>query len=305
MTKNQDHKQSPHQHTDANGQAIAGVGRFMVAAGAIIELEGTDQILVMKRHDGFHNGEWEVCYGRIDQGEDIETGLRREVREETGIADLQIIDYLSHWHMYRETSSPENEVIGVTFVCRTSQAEVQLSSEHTEYRWMSLEEALDLVKVEGIKRNLVEYQAWLVRQAQVDQLEAKATRAMADYQNLVRRQQEDRGKLIALANENLIEDLLEPLEHLSLAAEQIKDPGLEMVVKQFWQKLAEHGLIEINPLGEKFNVDIMEVVDHDNQGQVVTQVVKRGYRLGEHVIQHAKVILGKDNKISPQEKSGN
>jgi len=128
---------------------------------------------------------------------------------------------------------------------------------------------------------------------------------MADYQNLVRRQQDDRGKLIALANENLIGDLLEPLEHLSLAADQIKDPGLQMVIKQFWTKLTEHGLTEINPLGDKFDVLTMEVVDHDQQGDVVVQVVKRGYRLGEHVIQHAKVILGKDSKKSPQEKSGN
>lgn len=294
----------PVAHTTANGQPVGGIGHFMVAVGAIIELENTDQILLMRRTDTFNKNEWEVVYGRIDQGEDLETGLRREITEETGITQLNIIDCLSHWHMYRGKETPDNEIIGVTYVCRTNQPDLQISTEHTEYQWMSLEEALGLVKVEGIKRNLVEYQAWLVRQSEAAQLEAKATRAMADYQNLVRRQQEDRGKLIALANENLIGDLLEPLEHLSLAAEQIKEPGLEMVIKQFWQKLAEHGLTEINPLGEKFNVETMEVVDHDQQGDVVVTVVKRGYKLGNHVIQYAKVILGKDSK-TPQEKVKN
>jgi len=298
------HTNQPITPTTANGQPVGGVGHFMVAVGAIIELENTDQILLLRRTDNFHKNEWEVVYGRIDQGEDLETGLRREITEETGITQLNIIDCLSHWHMYRGEETPDKEIIGVTYVCRTNQPDLQISTEHSEYQWISVEEALGLVKVEGIKRNLEEYQVWRQRQQEVDQLQAKAARAMADYQNLVRRQQEDRSKLITLANENLIGDLLEPLEHLSLAAEQIKDPGLQMVIKQFWTKLIEHGLVEINPIGEQFDVETMEVVDHDDQGQVVVQVVRRGYKLGDHVVQYAKVILGKDNKI-PQEKAKN
>jgi len=297
--------QSKFEHTDAHGQPIAGVGRFMVAAGAVIEHRPTGKILLMRRQDNLHNGEWEICYGRIDQGEDVRMGLEREVAEETGLIDLIVVAQFSDWHIYRGQELPENEVIGLSFWCQTGQEEVQLSTEHSEYEWVNVDEALERVKVVGIIADLKKFQQFRSEWLELHQSQAKAARAMADYQNLVRRQQDDRGKLIALANENLIGDLLEPLEHLSLAADQIKDPGLQMVIKQFWTKLTEHGLTEINPLGDKFDVLTMEVVDHDQQGDVVVQVVKRGYRLGEHVIQHAKVILGKDSKKSPQEKSGN
>lgn len=122
-------------------------------------------------------------------------------------------------------------------------------------------------------------------------------RARADYQNLVRRTQQERQQLIKLASKSMVSDLVQPLEHLSLAAQQLNDAGLNMVVSQFWQVLDTHGLQEINPVGEKFNIETMEVVDNPDsvpeEESVVISVVKRGYSLNGEVIQHAKVVVGK------------
>lgn len=119
-------------------------------------------------------------------------------------------------------------------------------------------------------------------------------RARADYQNLVRRTQEDKGKLIKLAGKSLISDLLEPLSHLSLAADQLKDAGLSMVVKQLWQKLEQNGLQQLDVMGKPFDVTAMEATDITGEGDlVVTHVVTPGYQLNGEVIQHAKVVLGK------------
>jgi len=43
------------------------VGRFMVAAGAIIELGDTGKILIIKRADDldWQPGTWEIVYGRL------------------------------------------------------------------------------------------------------------------------------------------------------------------------------------------------------------------------------------------------
>lgn len=122
-------------------------------------------------------------------------------------------------------------------------------------------------------------------------------RARADYQNLVRRTQDERAMLIKLATKSFVGDLLQPLSHLTLAATQIKDKGLDMVVGQLWQTLENQGLKEINPVGKKFDLETMEVVDREegvdeNEG-VVTKVVKTGYTLNGEVIEHAKVVIGK------------
>ena len=116
-------------------------------------------------------------------------------------------------------------------------------------------------------------------------------RVLADYQNLVKRNREERIKFLQLANQSLVETLLSPLEHLSLAAEQIEDQGLNMVIRDFWQVLEEAGVEEIYPKGEKFDLETMEVTDKKGDGETVAEVVKRGYRLNGQVIRHAKVIV--------------
>jgi molecular chaperone GrpE len=122
-------------------------------------------------------------------------------------------------------------------------------------------------------------------------------RAKADYHNLVRRTQDERAMLIKLATKSFVADLLAPLSHLTLAAQQLKDKGLDMVIGQLWQTLENQGLKEINPLGQTFDFTTMEVVDKeegvDETGAVVTKVVKTGYSLNGEVIDHAKVVVGK------------
>lgn len=116
-------------------------------------------------------------------------------------------------------------------------------------------------------------------------------RALADYQNLQRRSQEERRVLIKMANRDLCQALLQPLEHLSLAAENIQDRGLNMVIEQFWKELANFSLQEIPVLGQKFDLQTMEVVDKKAKGEKVIEVVRKGYQMHDEVIQHAQVIL--------------
>lgn len=116
-------------------------------------------------------------------------------------------------------------------------------------------------------------------------------RALADYQNLQRRTQDERRALIKMANKDLCQALLQPLEHLSLAAENIQDRGLNMVIEQFWKELANFSLQEIPVLGKNFDLKTMEVVDKKAKGEKVIEVVRKGYQLHDEVIQHAQVIL--------------
>jgi len=129
------------------------------------------------------------------------------------------------------------------------------------------------------------------RQAEIRAKESEL-RSLADYHNLVRRTQDDRVKLVKFANRELIADLLQPLDHLSLAAQQLNDSGLTMTLQQLWKVLNEYGVEEVNPINQPFDVHLMEVVDKQGDGDIVVTVVKKGYKLHGEVIQHAKVIVG-------------
>lgn len=154
---------------DPNNKSTAEnpVGRFMVAVGAIIELQNTGKILVLKRNSNldWHGGEWEIHYGRIAQFEDLESSLKREAREETGLTDVQIIKPLTVWHIFRGSKKAENELIGITFYCQTKTEKITLSDEHTEYRWVNPIEALKLIKIEGVKKDVRNYSASMRRRA--------------------------------------------------------------------------------------------------------------------------------------------
>lgn len=133
---------------------------------------------------------------------------------------------------------------------------------------------------------------YLALQAENKKLQEQANRALADYQNLVRRQQEDRVKINAFAQGEIFTSLLQPLEHLSLAATSLNDEGLNLVVKQFWEVLQAQGLSEYRPLGEVFNPTTMEAIEKVGQGEKVVEVCFPGYLLNGKPLKVAKVKVG-------------
>lgn len=135
------------------------VGRFMVATGAIIENEKTGKILIIQRNldQDWQGGEWEICYGRIDQFEDTTAGLKRELKEELGLTKLEIKNVLTVWHIFRGPEKAKNELIGITYHCTTAEENIALSHEHIAYQWTTPEAALKLIKVEGIRRDLLKF----------------------------------------------------------------------------------------------------------------------------------------------------
>lgn len=120
-------------------------------------------------------------------------------------------------------------------------------------------------------------------------------RALADYQNLLRRTKEEKVEWARLANLELVEAILEPLRNLSLAAKSLNDQGLNMVITQFWQKLNDQGLEEISSemiLHQPFDVETMEAIERRGEGETVLEVLTPGYKLNDRVITHARVIVG-------------
>ncbi|MHA1212246.1 MAG: NUDIX domain-containing protein [Candidatus Heimdallarchaeota archaeon] len=121
---------------------------FMVAVTAIIEHRADGEILLIRRSADNEEfpGYWEDVGGRLKSNESPEDGLRREIQEETGISDIEIIKPLTMFHVFRKgIVKPENELMGLAFWCTTNTKNVTLSHEHSAYQWIKPEAAYEIV----------------------------------------------------------------------------------------------------------------------------------------------------------------
>lgn len=91
---------------------------------------------------------WDFPKGVVEAGEDPLEAACREVEEETGLTDL----VFSWGYGYRETEPYGQGKVARYYVAETRQSEVVLPvsqelgrPEHHEYRWLSYEEARELL----------------------------------------------------------------------------------------------------------------------------------------------------------------
>lgn len=262
---------------------------FMVLMSVVVANEAADKILLLQHYtyDG-DEGEWDLPYFLRQKNGDLAAEAMDKLDASTGMGEIQDLVLLS-------ADELEHDVFCVTYRTRAQNEKIKLSEEYANFLWTNPIEAQKLVSSPRSKKDIGVFLESLVRDKQLDEATdalAREQRALADYHNLVRRNQQERTQIAKLASGQLIEDLLEPLEHLSMASEQLADKGLSMVVGKLWQVLEEHGLKEIEALDQEFNLDTMEAVEKNGKGQKVTKVLKRGYTLNGKVIQHAKVIIG-------------
>lgn len=115
------------------------------AAGAIVfrRTERGVRLLVLR---AFAN--WDFPKGLVEKGESEFAAAQREVKEETGLTDL---DY-PFGDEHRDTVPYANNKIASYYLAETEQAQVTLlvsaelgRPEHDEFRWLSFDEAEDLL----------------------------------------------------------------------------------------------------------------------------------------------------------------
>lgn len=110
--------------------------RHSVSVAAVIVNE-SGEVLLTQRAD---NGHWEPPGGVLELDEAIEDGLRREVREETGL-DIEIERLTGVYKNMRRG------IVALVFRCRLtdSTAQARLSSEVHGWEWTSPRQAAALM----------------------------------------------------------------------------------------------------------------------------------------------------------------
>ncbi len=130
-------------------------------------------------------------------------------------------------------------------------------------------------------------------------------RAKAETENVRRRAQEDISKAGKFAVERFSGELLAVKDSLEAAlsaedqsAESLK-AGVELTLKQLMAAFEKSRLVEINPLGEKFDphqhqaISQIEAPDEATVPNTVLTVLQKGYTLHDRVIRPALVVVSK------------
>lgn len=131
-------------------------------------------------------------------------------------------------------------------------------------------------------------------QKQVEELDNKYKRALADYQNLEKRAREERGHWIKQASKETLLRLLPILDTLMQAIKYSEDKALQVATQQFLATLKDEGVERIETVGKQFDPVTMEciVTEAGADGKVLEEL-RAGYRLHDTVLRPAQVKVGK------------
>lgn len=132
----------------------------------------------------------------------------------------------------------------------------------------------------------------------------KYMRLQAEFDNFRKRTLREKMELVERGCEGAwkaILPILDDMERAVAASHKSDDvealrQGEELVMKKFESVLSAAGITVIECVGKPFNEEEQEAVarfaaGEDKRGEVI-DCVQRGYKLGEHVLRYAKVVVG-------------
>jgi ADP-ribose pyrophosphatase YjhB (NUDIX family) len=115
--------------------------KVRVLVKAIIIKNG--KLLALKRPKEAYSrpNAWDLPGGNLDFGEEANAAIERELNEETSLK----IKNLRPFHVISKLDEKKEVFwIEICYLCDYDMGEVKLSSEHTEYKWVTKDEFLKL-----------------------------------------------------------------------------------------------------------------------------------------------------------------
>ena len=133
-----------------------------------------------------------------------------------------------------------------------------------------------------------------------DELYDKYLRTLAEYDNFRKRSQREKDAIYGDATVDTVKKLLPVLDNFERALNyECKDEefkkGIALIQNTLKEVFENIGVTEIPSLDEQFDPNLHEAVMHiDNPAygeNIVTDVYRKGYMLGDKVIRHTMVVV--------------
>ena len=133
----------------------------------------------------------------------------------------------------------------------------------------------------------------------------KFLRLFAEFENYKKRTSKERMDLFKTAGQEVIVSLLpvlddfdRALKELSKAEDEELFKGVELIKIKFRETLKSKGLQEVEvSVGDAFDAEIHEAItqipaaDDSMKGKII-DVIEKGFKLGDRIIRHPKVVVG-------------
>lgn len=142
-------------------------------------------------------------------------------------------------------------------------------------------------------------------QREVEAKNEQFLRKVAEFDNLKKRVQRERVQNYENAKVDALKAFLPINDDLKRTLEasenmEVDDKfleGIQMVAGKFQDALDKYGIERIDDIGVPFNVDVHEALmrqpapNDETESNTVLQILEPGYKMGDKVIRHAKVIV--------------
>ena len=135
---------------------------------------------------------------------------------------------------------------------------------------------------------------------EIETLDNKYKRALAEFDNLKKRSAKDRENLYNTLICDIFKSILPVVDNLEKATStECKDEeykkGIVLLEKQLKDVLTANNVEEIKCEGQKFDPELHEavsMVQDENLGEKeIKEVFRKGYKVGNKVIRHSMVIV--------------
>ena len=140
-------------------------------------------------------------------------------------------------------------------------------------------------------------------QKQIDELNDKLLRTLAEYDNYRKRSIKEKDAIYPQAKADTVEKFLPIIDNFERAmqtecSDEAFKKGIEMIFQSFIKTMTDLSVEEIGKEGETFNPDLHNAVMHvedENYGEnVVAQVLQKGYKIGDRVVRYAMVKVANE-----------
>ncbi len=257
------------------------------------------QKLLFARAADMEEEYWKLIGGRMEEGEEIESALKREIAEELG-PDLKF----ENRGVIGTALVSDDTLVNITaFLVYYQGGEIKLNEEHSEYRWFTLDEARESEKIGKWTKPILEE---MVKRMKEQEYLSDVQRLTADFENYKKRVKNDERELYGHLTAQIVTELIPVLDNFHAAtghvpAEAAGSPwvtGITYIEKQFEDVLANYGVtpLPVNP-GDAFDPTRHEALDHkstEGEGEkklVIEKIVQKGYLIKDKLVRPAKVIV--------------
>ena len=138
---------------------------------------------------------------------------------------------------------------------------------------------------------------------QIDQLEDRVKRQMAEFENFRKRTEREKQAMFETGAKSVIEKILPVVDNFerglaTVGEDQAEDPfvdGMNRIYKQLLTELDNMGVKPIEAVGCEFNPDlhnaVMQVDSEEYESGVIVQELQKGYTYHDSVVRHSMVSV--------------